>query len=338
MLYCGIDLGKKSSRFCVVDENRKVRKQGWAKMREDSFVERFGQMPPMKIVLEASCRTFWVADLLEEMGHDVSVVDPGRTKAIGASRIKHDKLDARVLAELCQAGLLAIVDRPSIAERLQRVSVTVRDVLVRTRTKLINAARSMLENEGCQVPSTSNNRVVVTLDEMLERAPEELANSVALLVDEIERLNESIGVCDESLKQMSQENEAMKMLQTVDGVGPLTAAVYVLVVRNPERFSSGRQVGAYLGLVPSLYSSGQTHVLGRITRHGNRQLRFLLTMAAGALMRTRRDSPLKRWALELAARVGRKKARVALARKLASVMWSMWKHERPFELRWAVAH
>jgi transposase len=338
MLYCGIDLGKKSSRFCVVDDNRKVQEQGWVKMRDDSLVERFGQMAPMKIVVEASSRTFWVGDLLEEMGHDVFVVDPGRTKAIGASRIKHDKLDARVLAELCQAGLLATVDRPSKAERLQRVSITARDVLVRARTKLINAAKSMLENEGYQVASTSSDRTVRALDEALEKAPEELANSVSLLVEEIEHMSEAIGVCDEGLKQMSQENKTMKMLQTLDGVGPLTAAVYVLVIRNPERFSSGRQVGAYLGLVPSLYSSGQTHVLGRITRRGNSQLRFLLTMAAGSLLRSRRDSPLKRWALELAERVGRKKARVALARKIANVMWSMWKHERPFELRWAETH
>jgi len=123
----------------------------------------------------------------------------------------------------------------------------------------------------------------------------------------------------------------------VPGVGPVTAACFLLAVRDPSRFDSGRQVGTYLGLVPSLYQSGQTNRRGRITKHGNRQARWALTMAANSLLRSRSPSALREWGRGLVERVGRKKAVVALARKLSSVLWAMWKNRTVFEPRIAVA-
>ena len=118
MQYCGLDLGKMSSHFCIMDKKRRVQKRGQVRTRISDLTKSFGRMQSMRIVLEASTKAFWVADQLEEMGHDVVVVDPGRTKAIGAASIKHDKLDAQVLAELCAADLLATVDRPTKEQRM----------------------------------------------------------------------------------------------------------------------------------------------------------------------------------------------------------------------------
>ena len=335
MDHCGLDLGKKSSRFCVVDEERRIVRQDAVKMREDRLTAVFGSMPPMRIALEACGNGFWVADLLEEMGHTPIVVDPGRVKAIGAARIKHDRLDARVLAELCCADLLPVVDRQSLSQRLRRMPVVGRDVLLRMRTMAINTVRGLLASEGVLLAPGREGRFLELADDALEEAPAEMVTAVVPVLDHIEQLNESIAQYDDALSELAREDETMKLLMTAPGVGPLTAAVFVFVVRRWERFPSGRAVAAYLGLVPSLYSSGQTHRLGRITKAGNRHLRWLLTMAANALLRTKKDSALKTWGLELAERSGRKKAKVAVARKLAAVLWAMWRDNRPFEARLA---
>ena len=114
-------MGKKSSQYCVFDEDRKKVEGGKVRNRIGDLTKCFGQLPSMRIVIEASTKSFWMADRLEEMGHEIIVVDPGRTKAIGAARIKHDKLDARVLAELCAANILARLDRPNAKQRMDRM-------------------------------------------------------------------------------------------------------------------------------------------------------------------------------------------------------------------------
>ena len=116
----------------------------------------------------------------------------------------------------------------------------------------------------------------------------------------------------------------MRLLQTIPGVGPVAASAFVSSTGDPARFTSGRDVGAFLGLVPRLYESGKTSRKGAITKCGNSQTRWALTMAARALLLAKTDSHLQRWANELAQRIGRKKACVAIARKLASIMWAVW--------------
>ena len=113
MRHCGLDVGKGSSYFCIVDEKRNILTEGKVRNRTKDLKNTFGERPTMRIVLEASSKSFWLAEQLRRLGHRPIVVDPGKTKAIGAARIKHDKLDAKVLAELCQADLLAEVNQPA---------------------------------------------------------------------------------------------------------------------------------------------------------------------------------------------------------------------------------
>jgi transposase len=269
----------------------------------------------------------------------VYVVDPGRTKAIGAKLIKNDKLDARVLAVLCQADLMATVHRPSLEQRLGRMPVAARDALVRSRSQLMNNVRSLLDSEGISIPGSSPRyfpgAVLTVLDG--PEVPEALATAVKPVLEAIERLTESIRECDAFMEEAAANDPVIQRLKTVPGVGPITAAAFVYAVRDPSRFQSGRQVGAYLGLVPSLYSSGQTHRVGRITKQGSRQTRWLLTMAANALLRARPSSSIQLWGQALAERVGRRKAIVAIARKLASALWAIWRREGVFEPRLMVA-
>ena len=330
MNYCGLDMGKKSSHFCIVDANRAIVREGKVTNRPRMLQRVLGKLKPMRIVVEASTKSFWMADYLETLGHEVVVVDPGRTKAIGASLIKHDKLDARVLAILNQASLLATVSRPTLQERLARTPIVVRDGLVQGRTKMINTLRSLLDSEGIEVPASSSKACTGVIRLALELAPPELAVAVAPMLETVDAMTEQITACDKAIEKAVKSDERMQRLMTVPGVGPIVASSYVMAVRDPSRFKNGRQVGAYFGLVPSLYASGKTMRRGRITKCGSARVRWALAIAANALLRSKTPSRLRDWGQQLVQRLGRKKAVVALARKLASVLWSMWRKEQEF--------
>lgn len=335
MYYCGLDLGKKSSHFCIMDSKREVIERGQVRNRIADLSKCFGELPPMKVVLEASCKAFWIADRLEDMEHEVTVVDPGRTKAIGAARIKHDKLDAKVLAELCAADLLARVDRPSEEQRLSRLVVVSRDGLVKSRTKLVNMVRSILDSEGIELKKCAVEVFARNVLRIWDELPEPMRRSLEPVLTGIQMLCEQIEECDARLKETMAADVEVKRLMTAPGVGIIVASCFLMAIRDPGRFESGRQVGAYLGLVPSLYQSGDTLRRGRITKRGNRQARWSLCIAANALLRSRQPSALREWGRGLVERLGRKKAIVAIARKLSSVMWAMLKNETNFETRLA---
>lgn len=333
MWNCGLDVGKQSSHFCIVDEDRNILREGKVRNQAKTLEGAFGQLAPMRFVIEASVKSFWLADQLRRLGHQAVVVDPGRTKAIGAARIKHDRLDARILAELGQADLLAKVDQPNQEQRLARMPVTVRAGLVRARTQLINAIRSIADSEGIGIPRSMAAHFTEATDRVTEEMPEAMKAALEPMLEAIEGLTVAIETCDHAIQTTAATDPVMQLLQTCPGIGPISAAAYVHVVRDPTRFESGRAVGAYLGLVPSLYASGKTYRRGSITKCGNRHARWLLCMAANALLRTKQDTALKRWGTQLAQRTGRRKAVVGLARKLAAVLWAMWRRNKPFESR-----
>ena len=332
MDYCGLDLAKKSSRYCIVDDTRHILCEGGLRHTGRDLPRVFDR-PPMRVALEACGNSFWMADQLGALGHDVRVVDPNRTKAIGSGLIKNDKLDARWLARLCQADLLAEVHVPSYEQRLARLPITTRDCLVRSRTRLINAARGLLAAEGQNIAAADPARFLTLVDLASDEFPPGLLEGVQPLLDSIATLNGFIQERNQAVRRSADNDPVIRLLQTVPGVGPISASAYASSVVDPLRFPSGRAVGAYLGLVPRLYESGKTSRRGSITKHGNSQTRWALTMAANGLLRSKTDSHLQRWACQLVERVGRKKACVAVARKLAAVMWAVWKSGKPFDPR-----
>jgi len=294
-------------------------------------------MSKMKIVLEASGKSFWMADQLRAMGHIPIVVDPGRAKAIGFSRIKNDKIDARILAELCQADLLSEVNCPDQEIRINRMIFSVRDSLVRARGQLVNTVRSLADSEGIEIPTCATNRFYKAVDAILDEFPQGMIEIIEPLLLSLMELNDQIKHCDKQVLAKTKGDELISLLETCPGVGPIVASGFIYTIRDPKRFKSGRFVGSYLGLVPSLYESGKISKKGRITKRGNRQIRWLLCIAANAFFLSKQNSNLKRWAIKLKERVGAKKAKVALARKLASILWAMWRDNKPYEHRLSLA-
>ncbi len=339
MNYCGLDLGKKSSNFCIVNEKRETVREGKVRNRLAELTKRFGEMPPMRIVIEASSKAFWIADRLGDMGHELIVVDPGRTKAIGSALIKHDKLDAKILAILCAADVLAVVDQPTEKQRMARMPVVARDVIIRSRVRMVVTVRSLLDSEGIELKKCALDKFVDAVSAIRDEIPQELFSAIEPILSAIEMLTEQIRGCDSRIRKTVSKDEDAKLLMSAPGVGPVVSMYFLMAIRDPHRFSSARSVGSYLGLVPSLYQSGQIRKQGRITKHGNRQARWALCCAANRILQKGavQNYALREWGLKLVEKHGRKKAVTAVARKLSNILWAMWKNKTAFDFRLANA-
>ena len=268
--------------------------------------------------------------LLGEMGHEAIVVSPRRIRLIAESTLKTDAIDAEILARLSLVpGWLQPIYQRSQAGQVLRARLRARSSLVRSRTALVNAVRGTLRAHGYRLPGGAVASFVtrlgaLELDEELRSALDPLAQTVAHLTQQIEGI-------DRALAELSETDELLAQLQTIPGVGKLVSLGFVAWMDRPERFRRSRDVGACLGLRPRLRSSGGVVHRGRITREGDCEMRRLLVQGAHAAMKCRRDSQLKRWAEELEKRVGKKKAVVALARKIAVLMHRLWITGEGFE-------
>jgi transposase len=262
--------------------------------------------------------------LLCELGHEVTVVNPRRVRLIAESTLKTDGIDAEVLARLSRLDLgflRPVYQRTREAQEL-RTRLRVRTSLVKSRTSLINAVRGTLRAQGYRVPSCPADSFVVRFATM--RLPASLAEALEPMVSTIGELTERIQGLKAKLVAESSSDELVQRLQTVPGVGPLVSLAYVGWMDRPDRFRESRDVGASLGLRPSLRSSGGHEIRGRITREGDTEMRRLLVQAAHAALQCHKDSTLKRWAESLVERLGKGKAVVALARKIAVLLHHLW--------------
>jgi transposase len=229
---------------------------------------------------------------------------------------------------------MAAVDQPAESDRLARMMVVARDGLVRSRVSMMVMVRSLLDSEGIEMRHATAEGFPAVVKELQPRLPAAMTAAIEPLVRSIEALSKEVARCDEAIEAAAQNSPTIQLLMTAPGVGVIVASCFVNAVRDPKRFKTSRDVGAYLGLVPKLYQSGTTHHKGGITKHGNRQARWALSMAAHSILaRTKWSSALREWGIKLSRKRGRKKAVVAVARKLAGILWAMWKNQTEFEAR-----
>lgn len=277
-----------------------------------------------RIVIESGCQTPWVARVLEGQGHEVVVVNSRRVRLIAESTLKCDRVDAEILARLSRLDpeLVRPVYQRSEAAQELRTRLRVRTSLVRARTALINSVRGTLRSQGYRLTSCPAKSFVARWGEMklnreLRRVLDPLAETIAELTTRIETL-------ERELVEEARADELVLRLQDIPGVGPLVCLAFVGWVDRAERFRRSRDVGACLGLRPRVHDSGERQRRGAITREGDGEMRRLLVQAAHAALHAKRDSALKRWAERLVRRLGKSKAVVALARKIAVLMHHLW--------------
>jgi transposase len=292
----------------------------------------FADLDPLRVLIESSTESEWVAQTIEACGHEVVVASPSYALMYGHRdpQIKTDRRDVRALAEACRLGIYRRAHRVSREQRHRRRAVSVREQLVRIRTQLINLLRAQLRQDGYRLPTGASEHVPRHYAQLV------VADHVRQTLAPIATLLETIGVqvqhCDAELATAAQGDAIVQRLMTAPGVGVITALTYRAVLDDVERFGrDARGVAAYLGLVPSEASSGARQRRGRITKAGPPGLRALLIQASWAIWRQRRGrGALHAWVERLAGRRGRRIAVVALARRLARILFAMWRDQRDY--------
>jgi transposase len=324
----GMDLGDKTSRYCMLDQNGEVVGEASVGTTKKAMMQVFARMKRSRVAIEVGTHSPWVSRLLKSLGHEVIVANARQVQLISRSSRKNDRMDAQTLARLARVDpqlLRPIRHRSEQAQGHLRV-IRVRAALVEARTMLVNAARGLTKATGERLPSCDTDQMGV---ERMESLPAGLQDSLRPLLEEVESLTEKIQALDQRVEQIARtEYPETGLLRQVSGVGPLIALTFVLTIEQRERFPKSRDVGCYLGLRPKQSDSGESAPQLRITKEGDPYLRKLLVQGAHYIMARRGpDTDLKRWGLKLSARGGknaRKRALVAVARKLAILLHRLW--------------
>jgi transposase len=299
-----------------------------------AFAAVLGSRPRAHILLEASTESEWVARYLESLGHEVIVADPGFAPmyATRSKKVKTDKRDARALCEACQVGAYRAIHRASDAQRHVRAELAVRDAVVRTRTRFVAIIKAFVRREGLRLRSGEPEHTAAKLAEL--PLPMPLLAELAPLVSLLPPVNAAIAHADVRLTALAATDPIVPRLRTVPGVGPVTAVAFIAALDDITRFQNAHQVQAYLGLVPSEYSSGERQRRGRITKRGNSRVRWLLVEAGWRVLRSADPdaAPLRAWAERIALRRGQRIAVVALARRLAGILFAVWRDETTYHV------
>ena len=324
----GMDLGDKASRYCVLNEEGQVLRESSAGTTRRGMTQVFARLGRCRIAIEVGTHSPWVSRLLQSFGHEVIVANPRQVKLISASSRKDDRLDAQTLARLARVDpqlLRPIRHRSERAQQHLQV-IRVRAALVEARTRLVNTARGLAKAMGERLPSCDTDQMGVARSEAL---PAGLRETLRPLLEAVASLTEKIQASDERIEQIARvEYPETALLRQVSGVGALIALTFVLTVEDQARFHKSRDVGCYVGLRPRRSSSGESEPQLRITKEGDLYLRKMLVQGAhGILGRRGPDTDLKRWGLRLCQRGGKnakKRALVAVARKLAILLHRLW--------------
>jgi len=327
-LTIGLDLGDRSSWYCVLDEVGEVLLEQKLGTTPKAMREAFGSMPRCRIALETGMHSPWVSRLLSELGHEVIVAHARNVRLIGESRKKDDRLDARTLGRLARIDpqLLCPVKHRSARAQADLTVIRARAGLVRARTALINTARGLAKSYGERLRGCNPRNVN---PEKAQGLSPELQTALKPLLAAVESLSERIREYNERIESLAQTNyPQVALLKQVKGVGTLIALTFLLTLEDAHRFRKSRDVGCYVGLQPGRRNSGQSEPQMHISKEGDPYLRTLLVQGAHHILGPfGADSDLRRWGLKLAERGGKngkKRAVIATARKLAVLLHRLW--------------
>jgi transposase len=323
----GMDLGDKYCTICVLDAGGEVVEETRIRTTATQVERYFKQGAPMRVVLEVGTHSPWVSRILRNCRHETIVANPRRLRLIAESYDKTDRSDAELLARLGRADpkLLKPVQHRAEEAQVDLVVVRSRAALVTARTSLINSVRGQVKAAGARMPSCSAR----TFDRHRDDIPQALKDQLMPMMACIAQLTREIHAYDERIETLAEQKyPETESLRQIPGVGPQTALTYVLTLEDPTRFRRARSVGAFLGLTRKNRQSGDSNPEKRISKAGDDHLRKLLVQAAHYILGPfGPDSALRQWGLKLAERGGRsakKRAVVAVARKLSVVMYRLW--------------
>jgi transposase len=323
----GLDLADEKSDWAGLDEAGEVGRRERVKTTESELRRIFGGLAPTTIAIEVGTHSAWVERVLSSLGHRVIVANARRVALIHKNKRKNNRIDAEILARLARADrkLLYPIHHRNEEAQADLAVLRSRDIVVRSRTKLINHVRGTAKTFGVKLPKCSAEAFVARCSALI---PKVLIPAVNELLEQIVRMTKTIKTYDRMIQAMVARHPGAQVVGQIKGVGELTALAYVLTIEDPHRIVRSRSAGAYFGLVPGSDDSGEKHVPRRITKEGDAFCRRLLVTSAHYILGAFGiDSDLRRHGLAIATRGGKnakKRAVVAVARKLAVVMHRLW--------------
>ena len=331
----GLDLGDKRHTFCVLDTGGEVVNKGSMRNERNELAKLASAYPGALVVMEAGMHSPWTSRFLDSLGMEVVVANPRKTRTISQSERKSDERDALVLARLGRAdrNLLSPIVHGSEETQHDLLQIKLRDSLVRARVALVNSVRFTLKSLGYRVSNPSSERFHKLV---VEELPESVRALIVHSVASIAELTARIKALEISIARLASEKYPQTIyLQQINGVGPITSLYFVLKIENPQRFTRTRNIGAFVGLGPKRDQSGETDKELRISKCGDRYLRRLLVSAAQHILGPfGTESALRDYGLRLAqdgTAKAKKRAVVAVARKLAVLLLTLWKSRQPYE-------
>ena len=333
--YVGLDVSLEQTSICVVDDNGKPLWQGKCASTPEMLIAAIRMRAPRaaRIGLESGPLSLWHWHALKRAGLPVVCLDARHAKAALSLQLnKSDRNDARGLAQIVRTGWYREVAVKSFDSQLIRSLLTTRAQLVRMRVDLANQIRGVLKPFGLLAGKGGGRAFVDRVRALVANGP--LQAVAEALLAAWQAVHSQVAILTRRLVGMARQDQAVQRLMTTPGVGTLVALTYVSVIDQPGRFAKSSSVGAYLGLTPRRFQSGEEDYTGHISRCGDRLLRTYLFEAAGIILhRVSRWSALKAWGTRLAKRVGSKKATVAVARKLAVILHRLLRDGTEF--RWS---
>ena len=327
----GMDLGDRRNAVCVLNKEGKVIEERSVMNDRESIGEWIIRYKGATVAMETGTHSPWVSRFLEDLGMRVYVANARKLRAISRSNTKSDKEDARMLARICRADveLLSPVKHRSEACQRDLVRIKVRDALVRARVNQMNSVRFLMKSLGVKMPSGC--KATSFVKKVRADLADEYLELVGALLDMLDALEVKIKQVDKELEQMATERyPETERLRQVPGVGPITALSFILTLESPDRFAKAREVGPYLGLIPRRDQSGDSDKQLPITKAGNCQLRTLLVNCSHYILGPfGPPSDLREAGMRICERggsVSKKKAIIAVSRKLSVILLTLWKN------------
>jgi transposase len=325
--HLAIDWGGKESQICVRSADEEIVDS--RRVRTADLGTYLARRPPSRVIIESCAQAFSIADQVLALGHEVRVVPSTLAPALGVGerRTKNDRRDAEALSRVSCRVDLPSVHIPSKESRTLKAWCASRDALLRSRTLLINSVRAWLRCDGRAVratPETLPKRIRVTISDPLP-------SHIESLLTVLDLLNAQIRVSDRELTRYARQDELCRRLMTVPGIGPITSIRFKATLDDSTRFRNAHAVESYLGLVPGERSSSERQLRLGITKAGAPALRSCLVQAAWSARRCRTTPLMVQWATEVEKRRGKRVAVVALARKLAGILFAIWRDRTEYD-------
>ena len=325
--YVGLDVSLKHTSICVVNQTGSIVQEGVVESDPEAIALFVRSRAPgtVRIGIETGPTTTWLWTELNRLGLPVICIDARHAKAVLKMQInKSDRNDAAGIARIMRTGWFKEVRVKDLDSHAVKALLASRALLVKIKRDLENQIRGLLKNFGLVIGRGKFNVFAVRAAELIENRPELIA-AVRPLLEARKGIEQQVDDLDRKVHKLARHDVQVRRFMTVPGVGPITALCFKATIDDPTRFKRSRSVGAYIGLTTRRHASGEIDWSGRISKCGDAMLRMYLFEAAGVLLtRVPKWSGLKAWGAKLTKRNGLRKAKVAVARKLAVILHRMW--------------